>query len=372
MSTARPAYSFIHNILTHLSVTVLLSSIFNKALYYQMPKRHIFSQTRLRAQHTPEKKEIVFFLHGWQRAPVALKWGPDQDLAKAAAVAPEFVFKELSWREQAYSYDVRHAQHRIWTNADNFQDKLITEVYQVLQAHPKIPFRLVGHSLGCQVTLKLSQRLIEENPLNQNYWPGRIALLEPAFVRKLATGQSNDIDNSRDKCIKLLDQLTTSNVAIETYRSSVLTRNCFIGHSNQFLASAAPFPCIDINYPLSNYFNLQETHNGAKIFYFRTFRAAPHTICGTPMPYASSSTDIVRSSYGKHFEQIVGGAHGGMFMSTTKDKAPPKCPVKSLWEFFIPRKTETQFSSTKPLLFTEQKKELAPECKKNLKDKHQP
>lgn len=319
----RVSKAFFQKVFAEMALALFVFTSLKRVLSYNGPAT--FFRKVLLSKEQPGVKEIIFYIHGWQRDKASFETTSSQEFVPQLA-QQGYLFKDLTWHEQAHSSEVREVQHRIWRNHDGFCDKLLSEISQTLSEHPGVPFRFVGHSLGNQVMLRLSESLIQKSP---KYWPQRLALLEPAFVRKF----HRDDAHSRQSCLELLKQCHSKNIAIEVYRSSFITRTNLIGYSNHEIISNTPFPSVDLNFHIEDWFDFAKTHTFVKSFYFNSFFSKPLTTRGGSMPYAASSTAELFHHYGAHFEQTLTGEHAGKFLKVTKNALPPKCPFMSFLGF---------------------------------------
>jgi pimeloyl-ACP methyl ester carboxylesterase len=324
------------SIISFFTLMIKMSLGFSFWIFFKK-NNALFNKTIIRSfHHVPvtDSKEIIFYIHGWQRSLRSLEQESNRTFISALE-KQGYIFQNLTWHEEAYSFDVREAQHRIWANEGDFINRLADKVHTTLKEYPNRPFRLVGYSLGNQVALRLTQTLLSDHPFNQRFWPKRLALLEPAFVKKW-TYKDSGADNSLSRSMALLRDFHDKGIAIEVYRSSLITRTNFIGYSNTRLIEELPFPSIDINYNLKDTFNAIMTHSGIKKFYFQSFFQPPSSICGDKVQHAASTLSETREHYNCHFEQLIHGPHSGRFVKMSKDSIPSKCPVFRALTFSIP------------------------------------
>lgn len=274
-------------------------------------------------------REVIYYIHGWQRNPRLFERDYEAHQSDPAFVSKMlekgYVLAELLWHQASHSPEVREVQERIWAN-DSVVDNLLMQFHRLSLENPGARFRFVGHSLGHQLALRLADRLIQDYPDNPDRWPQRLSLLEPAFVRSLNQSRSDRMLLTRSQCIKLMRQCESKGIALEIYRSSFITRNPFIGYSNQELIKHLPYPSVDINHRWFDWAQMASTHVDIKRFYFKSFTETPNTVCGKPMQSPTTTLAQTFSHYGLHFEQIVHGKHSGKFVRCSKKDIPGKCP----------------------------------------------
>jgi uncharacterized protein YjdB len=148
--------------------------------------------------------------------------------------------------------------------------------------------RLVGHSLGSQMVINVAQQLsdkVDANQLPLKARPGRVALLDPAFLKDARSYLNNRWTGEVARGI--VSFLKTKGVIFEAYRSSGSTSNGFIGDANYDLLKMTAFTELESSY--YNIFDFASKHEMAVWWYFWSMSfPAPFTDLTPPFHPANS------------------------------------------------------------------------------------
>lgn len=284
-------------------------SFVNINLAKQANNHHFKHSPILNLKSEKSPIEAVHYIHGWQQNPSnpeSLHYQNSMnELIDFSIELPKIGYSVnmLSWHEHAVTLDVRKAQDKLWQPSSRFEksskisviDLLENQYLEYINAYPKIQHRIAGHSLGSQAALKLTYQIIKNHPFNKDIWPQRVALLDPAFMK----GNYDDYQskNSLELCLEYIDELKRNNIAVECYRSSIVSNNWLIGLSNSQLIGKVPF--VDIRSPHLAMFDLVRRHMEAKYFYFQSFKDPPQTIS----PHAQLSKKDLDALQNTYFDQ---------------------------------------------------------------------
>ena len=276
------------------------------------------------SQGSRRATEVLYYIHGWQRHKelvglTYLQRQSDPSLRQKLG-NKGYALEELLWQEQAFSQRALTAQEVVWSN-DAVVQQVLEQFLATSHQYPGIPYRFVGHSLGHQLALRLTERLIAIFPEQPEFWPQRLSLLEPAYVG------SPEI---RQQCTELMQDFDRKCLAIDIYRSSFLTRNGLTGPSNQELIINLPFPSVDLNHRGLDWLQFKKNHSSVKDFYFQSIISPPHSVCPGATQHPGNSLLETFSNYGWHFEQQIGGRHHGTFKRYDKKRLPSKCPIRRM------------------------------------------
>nr|MCH9683531.1 hypothetical protein [Deltaproteobacteria bacterium] len=130
--------------------------------------------------------------------------------------------------------------------------------------------RIVGHSLGNQLAVDLAYRVlaaIEDGELDPNLLPTRVALLDPFY-----TNGGKDYlggEQTGERVRRYARALRESGVLLESYRSSVVANNPFVGDTNRELMGMVAFQNVQPKFLDTT--QLVAKHKYAKQFYFDTY-----------------------------------------------------------------------------------------------------
>lgn len=167
----------------------------------------------LRMSAVPKTGPIVQVAHGW-RWPLRINFSKDGLLTPGtpqhafAADPTDYTLSTLDWRAYSNNVNIFQVQH---DPSGGHQPRMADLLHQ--QHHPEADI-LVGHSLGSQVVLRLCDDLLRRHQA----LPGRVVLLDPAFVKPFGlAGQC-----SYNRCATLVHTLTQRGVRVTLVKSSEL------------------------------------------------------------------------------------------------------------------------------------------------------
>ena len=265
----------------------------------------------------PNKKTVIY-IHGWQQNSVTNKrretlnrkngGGPDDDLS-GYWLDRGWNVGILYWNQFADEGNVKHAEAKIHTTAgpqgmrwkksngsygngpgQNVTDLLYTSLVNGLQGfNNSKELRITGHSLGNQLALSISAKLISNN----SYRPDRVALLDPFYSNG---GESyyggkwaGQIARENNTILK------NAGVAIEAYRSSPVTSTLFVGDQNKALMNQIAF--VELKPWNFNFWQLAEKHGAAVTHYFWSMDFDPLTLDRSSSTVPSSAVSNSRIQY---------------------------------------------------------------------------
>lgn len=265
----------------------------------------------------------VIYIHGWQSESTedefreSFDWthadAPDQIMSNAWWNAG-YNIGILYWNQFADESEVKDAEAKIWTASgpkdmryrlsdgsyeqlsgnDNVTDLLFDDLVGFMDGNfYGSEFRIVGHSLGSQVAIRLADELFvaaDNGNISSNLVPDRVALLDPFFSNdgKDYLGGNWTGEESRWLVFDLIDE----GMAFEAYRSSSTSSSVFVGDDNQALLDSVAF--IELEPWYFWFWEQTEKHIAAAWHYFWSFEFAPPTIRRSSDEGASASTSTSR------------------------------------------------------------------------------
>ena len=289
--------------------------------------------------------KTVIYIHGWQPGSVEDKTretlhrersgGPDKDLAHYW-LNRGYNVGILYWNQFADEDEVKDAEAKIysasgpqgmrWKSSSGSYSsgpkRSVTKLlYQSLvEGMPDFQgseLRITGHSLGNQLAIALSNKLntaVNNKQLSSDYRPDRIALLDPFYSiggkSYLKWQWTGDVSRAR------VETLKEQGVAIEAYRSSVVTSSFLAGDENRDLMNEVAF--VQLKPWNFQAWQVEKKHSAAVTHYFwsRSFSARELYYNSTDVPSASSSSSVIT----KWMNSDKGlSQHNGAWTGTPKD-----------------------------------------------------
>ncbi len=173
------------------------------------------------------------------------------------------------WHEEATT-TIPNMEEDIWLTGQ-IPDKFIEDYKAALSGYNG-EIRIAGHSMGNQVALAVSKKIVEDNALPN---PERVALLDPYYDNSYLTFLNFSIDYALNDA-KVIDQ---NGVAIEIYRTSLTTASGYFPNTPAMLSllkisaqtDLEPLYVSDIN-PIDNVGN---KHIAAPYLYFQSMKYEP-------------------------------------------------------------------------------------------------
>lgn len=262
-------------------------------------------------------KKTVIYIHGWQNGSSQNQsretlhrygsGGPNEDLAWYW-LDRGWNVGVLYWNQLADEGDVKHAEAKIhttngpkgmrWKSSNgnyssgpnqNVTDILYSSLVNGLQGFNGSELRITGHSLGNQLALSISAKLINNN----SFQPDRVALLDPFYSNGAESyyGGKWAGDIARDN----LAILKSAGVAVEAYRSSPVTSTLFVGDQNKALMNDVAF--VELKPWNFNFWQLAEKHGAAVTHYFWSMDFDPLKVDGSNETVPTSAASNSRIQY---------------------------------------------------------------------------
>ncbi len=261
-------------------------------------------------------KPTMIYIHGWQKDATPNQRRETFDRQNAqAGVDLTTAWKNAGWNvgicywnQFADESEVKDAEAKVWSaagpqgmrwrKADGSYSTTTINVSAGTMCANAIAsamgnfsgsqLRLVGHSLGSQMVINVAQQLsdkVDANQLPIKARPGRVALLDPAFLKDARPYLNNRWTGEVARGI--VSFLKTKGVIFEAYRSSGVTSNGFIGDANYDLLKMCAFTEL-----VSGYYGTTDfasKHEVAVWWYFWSMSfAAPMTDLTPPFHPANS------------------------------------------------------------------------------------
>ena len=235
-------------------------------------------------------KPTLILIHGWQSGRVSQQdrfvyfesgggW-PSVDFANSW-IAAGYNVGIMYWDQFADESEVRDAEAKIWSataNRDmrwrnsrgqyqsgpnqNVTELLLADYRTAMAGYRGDDIRLAGHSLGNQVALRLADELLSLNNRGQvadNLVPKRVSLLDTFYSNypKRYLGWRWVGAVARD----IVGRLKGAGVAIDSYRTSLVTSSPFVGDENRGLQNQVAF--VEQSTGFFNQFQQNEKHGAA-------------------------------------------------------------------------------------------------------------
>ncbi|SHO58280.1 hypothetical protein [Vibrio quintilis] len=215
-------------------------------------------------------KPTLIFIHGWQPFKMAKQERfvfhntdgdyPDIDLANLW-ITQGYNIGVLYWDQFADEGNVRSAEAKIWTATgkhdmrwrnshgkyhdgpdQNVTELLLSEYLTGMANYTGHDIRIAGHSLGNQLALRLTEelaKLSDQGEIDASLVPQRVSLLD-AFYSNLPKSYLNY--KWIGKVIRdIAKDLKSHGIAIDSYRTSLVTSNPLVGDENRKLMNAIAF-----------------------------------------------------------------------------------------------------------------------------------
>lgn len=264
----------------------------------------------------PTKKTVIY-IHGWQNGSSQNQsretlhrggsGGPNEDLSWYW-LDRGWNVGILYWNQLADEGDVKHAEAKIHTTngpqgmrwrrtngsynnngpTESVTDILYSSLVSGLQGFSGSELRITGHSLGNQLALTVSAKLVNNN----SFTPDRVTLLDPFYSNGAESyyGGKWAGEIARDN----VTILKTAGVAIEAYRSSPVTSTVFVGDQNKALMNQTAF--VELKPWNFNFWQLAEKHGAAVTHYFWSMAFDPLTLdrSSTTVPSAAVSKSRIQ------------------------------------------------------------------------------
>ena len=145
-----------------------------------------------------------------------------------------------------------------------FYKDLMTR-YSQAKARPEI--RLVGHSLGTQLTLALNELLVHQHP---ELLPDRISLLDPFWSTGKKSYLKKGTKTNVEQCLEVVQKLLAQKkIPIDMYRTSALGSWYFFGDKSEQLRQITAFR--EWKEHGFTIFNFKQSHLAGIPFYFTSF-----------------------------------------------------------------------------------------------------
>jgi hypothetical protein len=267
-------------------------------------------------------KKTIIYIHGWQFGSVqqkqretldlSSKGGPQQDLAHYW-LDRGWNVGVLYWNQFADESNVEDAEAKIYVtngpqgirwkdsfgNYHNGPNKPVSEfltdsVAMNMADFQGAEFRIAGHSLGNQVALNVSKRLLDKylsGSLSLDVVPKRISLLDPYYSNnaKWYLGFKWPGQLAREKA----EFLMQNDIVIESYRSSTVSIGS-LGDENKPLMEQVAFS--ELKPWNFNFLQLIEKHIAAVSWYFGSIDVVPPTLTNnsTTVPSAGVSDNRIQ------------------------------------------------------------------------------
>jgi len=258
-----------------------------------------FSAGQGNAFYNPARPTMIYF-HGWQNGATQRRTRETLDRSQAQAGidltqtwrAAGWNVGMCFWNQYADEGDVKDAEAKVWSAAGprgmrwrkadgsyvsggnvSAGTLCANAIASALGNFSGRQVRLVGHSLGSQMAINVAQQLsdrVDAGQLPAAARPGRVALLDPAFLR-----DARSYLNGRwpgEVARGIVSNLKTRGVIFEAYRSSGSTSNGFIGDANTELLRMSAFTELVSNY--YGTFQFPEKHEMAVWWYLWSMSVA--------------------------------------------------------------------------------------------------
>ncbi|MBF9002281.1 MULTISPECIES: hypothetical protein [Vibrio] len=270
--------------------------------------------------YDPEKPTLIL-IHGWQNGSITDQdrqtfyeddsngW-PDKDFANSW-ISAGYNVGLLYWDQFADESEVKDAEAKIWSTEGNQAmrwidsegtyhsgpDQNVTELllakYEAAMAgYQGSDIRLAGHSLGNQLALRLADQLVQladAGDINSNEVPGRVSLLDP-FYSNYAKSYL-DGEWVGEKAREIVKRLKAADIAIDSYRTSLVTSTLFVGDENTELQNSVAF-----EEEKTSYFDQtqqSQKHSAAIWLYLWSIEYATPTVSDNTLAGLSATTTNV-------------------------------------------------------------------------------
>lgn len=284
-------------------------------------------------------KPTMIYIHGWQNGSVANKFRetfystdtgrPDVDFANLW-IAAGYNVGIIYWNQFADEGEVKDAEAKIWSvngpkqmrwvdSSGNYHygdvNKPIAELAldQYIAAMSKYAgsdIRIVGHSLGNQVAMRLTKLINDKadaGQISSNLVPKRVSLLDAYY-----SNNSKDFLGGKwigEAVRDIADSLIAKGTAIDSYRTSAATSSIFVGDQNAALHNKLAF----VEQLTSYFWSWQQTekHVAAVWLYLWSIEYPTPYVANSSLSgvSAAASNTLVKQwmSASKHIKQNAGG-----------------------------------------------------------------
>ena len=229
------------------------------------------SDTKDGSTYYDPSKPTLIFIHGWQKDHIvdlerqtfyeddSNGW-PDMDFANLW-ISEGYNIGILYWDQFADESEVKNAEAKIWSTEGNKgmrwldsdgnyhdgPDQTVTELLlaayeEAMSGYQGSDIRLAGHSLGNQLALRLTDELVTlaaNGTINNNEVPQRVSLLDPFY----SNYAKSYLDGAwvGEKAREIVARLKAADIAIDSYRTSIVTSSIFVGDENKELQNSVAF-----------------------------------------------------------------------------------------------------------------------------------
>lgn len=216
-------------------------------------------------------KPTMIYIHGWQSGSVADQFRetfydtgsgrPDVDFANLW-IAAGYNVGIIYWNQFADESEVKDAEAKIWSVNGSKQmrwldsngthhygdvnkpvsELLLDNYISAMSKYRGDDIRIVGHSLGNQVAMRLTQLIndsADAGQINANLVPKRVSLLDAFYSNYSKSYLGGQWVGAAVRDIA--DSLIAKGTAIDSYRTSVATSSIFVGDQNKALQNKLAF-----------------------------------------------------------------------------------------------------------------------------------
>jgi pimeloyl-ACP methyl ester carboxylesterase len=317
------ASSSVQTALPRVSTNILATAVnyntLDHGLYFFATNKDAQKWTGAANANFDPAKPTMIYIHGWQKGSTQkqtretferLNASTNDDFAsiwRTADLARQKASWNVGicyWNQFADENEVKDAEAKVWSaqgpqgmrwrKADGSYSTATINVSAGTMCANAIAsamgnfsgsqLRLVGHSLGSQMVINVAQQLsdkVDANQLPVKARPGRVALLDPAFLQGARSYLNNRWPGEVARGI--VSYLKTKGVIFEAYRSSGSTSNGFIGDANYDLLKMCAFTELSSSYYGS--FDFAAKHEMAVWWYLWS------------MAFAAPTNDLTASSH---------------------------------------------------------------------------
>lgn len=275
------------------------------------------SQTQNGGLYYNPTKPTLILIHGWQQGRVSQQdrfvylengggW-PGIDFANSW-IAAGYNVGIMYWDQFADESEVTDAEAKIWsTNGrrgmrwinsrgqyqsgpnQNVTDLLLQSYVTGMAGYTGNDIRLAGHSLGNQVALRLSDEILtlsNRGDVAANLVPKRVSLLDSFYSNwpKRYLGWRWVGAMARD----IVTRLDNAGVAIDSYRTSLVTSSPFVGDENRALQNQTAFA--ELSTGFFNQFQQGEKHGAAIWLYLWSIDFPSPAVTNAPLDGFSAAT----------------------------------------------------------------------------------
>lgn len=289
--------------------------------------------------YDPSKPTLIY-IHGWSS-------DSSQDMYRETFYSdandrPEIDFAEMwasygynigvmYWNQFADEAEVKDAESKIWSTEgeqnmrwldsngeyhygdvnEPIAELLLDNYIEAMANYEGNDIRIAGHSLGSQVAIRLTRLLQESNEAGKvadNLLPGRLTLLDSYFSNW--SKEYLDWAWTGEAARTLVSEMISDyDIAIDSYRSSVVTSSIFVGDENNSLHNMLAFCEQDTSF--FTQFEQSQKHSAATWLYLWSIDYVDPTVEDSDYlgVSAAADNDLVRTwmSANKHITQQQGG-----------------------------------------------------------------